>query len=94
MRVARFAVGNEVRYGVVANSDQVAANGHAAGLGDAEPAVAELVVAEIAGHPFGPSTEDVKLTGAHHPLADVRLLAPVLPSKIVAIGRNYEEHAR
>jgi 2-keto-4-pentenoate hydratase/2-oxohepta-3-ene-1,7-dioic acid hydratase in catechol pathway len=27
-------------------------------------------------------------------VADVRLLAPVLPSKIVAIGRNYAEHAR
>ena len=94
MRVARFAVGHEVRYGLIANADQVAANGHASGPGDADPAMAELVVAEIAGHPFGPSTEDVKLTGAHYPLADVRLLAPVLPSKIVAIGRNYEEHAR
>ena len=28
------------------------------------------------------------------PLADVRLLAPVLPrSKVVAVGRNYAEHA-
>ncbi len=92
MRVARFAVGNEVRYGVVTGSDPVAGNGHAAEAAEAEPA--EPAVAEIAGHPFGPSAEDVKLTGARYPLADVRLLAPVLPSKIVAIGRNYEEHAR
>ncbi|HYE66582.1 MAG TPA: fumarylacetoacetate hydrolase family protein [Pyrinomonadaceae bacterium] len=27
------------------------------------------------------------------PLADVRLLAPVTPSKIVCVGRNYREHA-
>ena len=32
-------------------------------------------------------------TGEDVPLADVRLLAPVLPSKIVAVGRNYAEHA-
>ena len=95
MRVARFAVGNEVRYGVVTGSDPVAANGHAAGAAEAaEAEPAELTVAEIAGHPFGPSAEDVKLTGARYLLADVRLLAPVLPSKVVAIGRNYEEHAR
>jgi len=94
MRVARFAVGKEVRYGVVTNGEPAAANGHAAEDAMAGPAVAELVVTEIAGHPFGPSNEDVKLTGARYPLADVRLLAPVLPSKIVAIGRNYEEHAR
>ncbi|MBV8545566.1 MAG: fumarylacetoacetate hydrolase family protein [Acidobacteria bacterium] len=28
------------------------------------------------------------------PLADAELLAPVTPSKIVAVGRNYAEHAR
>lgn len=28
-----------------------------------------------------------------YPLADVRLLAPVSPSKIVCVGRNYAEHA-
>jgi 2-keto-4-pentenoate hydratase/2-oxohepta-3-ene-1,7-dioic acid hydratase in catechol pathway len=46
-------------------------------------------VAEIAGHPFGPVT----FTGTRHPLAAVKLLAPVLPSKVVAIGKNYAEHA-
>ena len=35
MRVARFAVGNEVRYGVVTGSDPVAANGHAAEAAEA-----------------------------------------------------------
>jgi 2-keto-4-pentenoate hydratase/2-oxohepta-3-ene-1,7-dioic acid hydratase in catechol pathway len=33
-----------------------------------------------------PSGEDV-------PAADVRLLAPVIPSKVVAVARNYPEHA-
>ena len=33
-------------------------------------------------------------TGDEIPADDVRLLAPVLPSKVVAVGRNYAEHAR
>jgi len=32
-------------------------------------------------------------TGEEVPLADVRLLAPVLPSKLVCVGRNYAAHA-
>ena len=32
--------------------------------------------------------------GAAVPLADVTLLAPVLPSKIVCVGRNYRAHAK
>ena len=36
----------------------------------------------------------IELTGEQHPLADVRLLAPVIPrSKVVGIGRNYAAHA-
>jgi 2-keto-4-pentenoate hydratase/2-oxohepta-3-ene-1,7-dioic acid hydratase in catechol pathway len=49
-----------------------------------------LTVATLAGHPFG----EAALTGERHALADVRLLAPVLPSKIIGIGKNYAEHAR
>ena len=44
----------------------------------------------IKGHPFG----DFDRTGRTVPLREVRLLPPVLPSKVVAIGRNYAEHAR
>lgn len=44
----------------------------------------------VAGHPFGP----IQFTGERFPLAEVRLVAPMLPSKVVAIGRNYAEHAR
>jgi len=48
-----------------------------------------LTVAAIADHPFGP----IKFTGERWALPDVRLLAPVLPTKIIGIGRNYAEHA-
>jgi 2-keto-4-pentenoate hydratase/2-oxohepta-3-ene-1,7-dioic acid hydratase in catechol pathway len=43
---------------------------------------------EIAEHPFGTPT----FTGRQWPLADVRLLAPILASKVVAIGKNYAAH--
>jgi 2-keto-4-pentenoate hydratase/2-oxohepta-3-ene-1,7-dioic acid hydratase in catechol pathway len=46
-------------------------------------------VAELTSHPFGPLT----FTGGRRPLAAVKLLAPVLPSKVVAIGKNYAAHA-
>jgi 2-keto-4-pentenoate hydratase/2-oxohepta-3-ene-1,7-dioic acid hydratase in catechol pathway len=36
----------------------------------------------------------VSFTGERVPLADVRLLAPMIPSKVVAIGKNYADHAR
>ncbi|MEP7055853.1 MAG: fumarylacetoacetate hydrolase family protein [Actinomycetota bacterium] len=47
-------------------------------------------IAVIDTHPFG----DVTFTGVRRPLAGVRLLAPIIPSKIVAMGRNYADHAR
>ncbi|WAL64329.1 fumarylacetoacetate hydrolase family protein [Amycolatopsis cynarae] len=46
-------------------------------------------VLEIAEHPFGKPN----FTGKRWPLADVRLLAPILPSKVIAVGRNYAAHA-
>src|SRR5207244_6139126 len=51
--------------------------------------VTGLTVAEIDGHPFG----TVRLTGQRWALADVRLVSPILPSKVVCVGRNYAEHA-
>jgi 2-keto-4-pentenoate hydratase/2-oxohepta-3-ene-1,7-dioic acid hydratase in catechol pathway len=33
-------------------------------------------------------------SGDETPLDDVRLLAPVIPSKVVAVARNYPEHAK
>ena len=43
---------------------------------------------EIAEHPFGTPA----FTGRQWPLADVRLLAPILASKVVCIGKNYAAH--
>jgi 2-keto-4-pentenoate hydratase/2-oxohepta-3-ene-1,7-dioic acid hydratase in catechol pathway len=37
--------------------------------------------------------EDPLPTGEEVPLDDVRLLAPVLPSKLVCVGKNYAAHA-
>jgi 2-keto-4-pentenoate hydratase/2-oxohepta-3-ene-1,7-dioic acid hydratase in catechol pathway len=48
-----------------------------------------LVVDIIKGVPFA----DFELSGTKVPLSKVRLLPPVLPNKVVAIGRNYAEHA-
>lgn len=59
-------------------------------FGVVERAAGEETVAEIDGHPFRP----FQVTGRYYPLAAVRLLAPVVPTKVVAIGKNYEEHAR
>jgi len=42
----------------------------------------------------GPPFEGIRETGSVRPLTDVRLLAPVVPSKIVAIGLIYKDHAR
>ncbi|MGO9293832.1 MAG: fumarylacetoacetate hydrolase family protein [Streptosporangiaceae bacterium] len=89
MRIARFAAGNDVRYGVVTSAQ---ANGPMAAGPAAE--AAGLVIAELSGHPFGVSEDSLRFTGRQLPLADVRLLAPVLPSKVIAIGRNYADHAR
>jgi len=37
--------------------------------------------------------EDPLPTGEEVPIDEVRLLAPVLPSKVVGVGKNYEAHA-
>ena len=89
VRIARFARGGDVGYGIV---EDVQPDG-SAGAGPC-PDTDGLVVAELIGHPFGIGAESVRLTGSRFPLADVRLLAPVLPSKVIAIGQNYAEHAR
>jgi 2-keto-4-pentenoate hydratase/2-oxohepta-3-ene-1,7-dioic acid hydratase in catechol pathway len=41
-----------------------------------------------------PLYRPVQATGVRLPLADVRLLAPIIPrSKVIGVGRNYAEHA-
>jgi 2-keto-4-pentenoate hydratase/2-oxohepta-3-ene-1,7-dioic acid hydratase in catechol pathway len=47
------------------------------------------VIRTLAAPPF----EGIKETGATIPLEQVRLLAPCVPSKIIALGLNYIDHA-
>jgi 2-keto-4-pentenoate hydratase/2-oxohepta-3-ene-1,7-dioic acid hydratase in catechol pathway len=61
------------------------------GFGVIEGALGEEVVATVAGHPFG---GPIEFTGERRPLADIRLVSPILPTKVIAVGRNYAEHAR
>ncbi|GGO93911.1 fumarylacetoacetate hydrolase family protein [Wenjunlia tyrosinilytica] len=79
MRIARFSIDGNVGFGVVEGDRSTATSDD----------VDSLVLDIIRGHPFG----DFELSGQKVPLSKVRLLPPVLPSKVVAIGRNYAAHA-
>ena len=72
MRITRFAAGDEVSYGLV-------------GTARAGPTARGEVIAELAGHPFG-GRDGIKLTGTTYLLDEVRLLAPVLPSKVIGFA--------
>jgi 2-keto-4-pentenoate hydratase/2-oxohepta-3-ene-1,7-dioic acid hydratase in catechol pathway len=80
VRIARFTTGDEPSYGVVVGDlDQFG-----------QPAE-DAVVVELAGDPL---YAGIRLLEKEHRLADVKLLAPVLPrSKIVGVGKNYAAHA-
>jgi 2-keto-4-pentenoate hydratase/2-oxohepta-3-ene-1,7-dioic acid hydratase in catechol pathway len=80
VRIARFTTGDDPQFGVV--------HGDVDALG--LPADDTVVVA-LRGDPLYVGIEP---TQEEHLLADVRLLAPVLPrSKVVGIGKNYAAHA-
>ncbi len=80
MRIARFTTGDDPQYGVI--------SGEVDELGI--PAEDSTIVA-LAGDPLHVG---VQLTDTQLALADVRLLAPVIPrSKVVGIGKNYAAHA-
>ncbi|MDG4808284.1 fumarylacetoacetate hydrolase family protein [Micromonospora sp. WMMD1120] len=74
---------------------RIARFAHAKGMsfgaveGEPEAGPQGLTIAEIEGHPFG----KLSFTGARWALSDVRLLSPILPSKVVCVGRNYADHA-
>jgi len=74
-----------MRIGRVASPDGVAFVSIEAGI---EGESADGTAREIAEHPFGTPT----FTGRQWPLADVRLLAPILASKVVCVGKNYAAH--
>ena len=80
MRIARFTTGEEPLYGVVTGD-----------LDEFGQPDEDATIVALAGDPL---YVGVKLLQQEHRLADVRLLAPVLPrSKVVGIGRNYAAHA-
>jgi 2-keto-4-pentenoate hydratase/2-oxohepta-3-ene-1,7-dioic acid hydratase in catechol pathway len=79
VRIARFSVADQIAFGVL-DGDPDAAPG--------TPGASHVTA--IDGHPFGP----FELSAARFPLSDVRLLAPVVPSKVVGVGKNYADHAR
>jgi len=61
-------------------------------LGDTSPRygwVMEDQVGGIEGSPFG----EFRRLEADRPLEKLRLLAPVVPSKVICVGRNYVAHA-
>lgn len=72
MRITRFAAGDEVSYGLV-------------GTARAGPTAGNEVIAELGGHPFG-GGDSIRLTGTTYLLDEVRLLAPVLPSKVIGFA--------
>jgi 2-keto-4-pentenoate hydratase/2-oxohepta-3-ene-1,7-dioic acid hydratase in catechol pathway len=79
VRIARFVVGGSISWGVVEAPADTRSN----------PPFESLTVAAIKDHPMGA----IEFTGDRYAITDVRLLAPILPSKVVAIGRNYAAHA-
>lgn len=50
---------------------------------------ADMRAHEIKDHPFGTPT----YTGRSWSLSEVRLLAPILASKVICVGKNYADHA-
>jgi 2-keto-4-pentenoate hydratase/2-oxohepta-3-ene-1,7-dioic acid hydratase in catechol pathway len=80
VRIARFTTGEDPLFGVLSGE-----------LDEFGQPADDSVLVELSGDPL---YVGVKPTQTEHRLADVRLLAPVIPrSKVVAIGKNYAAHA-
>ncbi|MDK1475054.1 fumarylacetoacetate hydrolase family protein [Streptomyces sp. 549] len=81
MRIARFSLEGTVAFGVVEGEPENPADARSSD---------GLFLDIIKGHPFA----DFERSGKKIPLSQVRLLPPVLPNKVLGVGRNYTEHAR
>lgn len=79
VRIARFVHPGGIAWGVVEGVVEAGS----------KPSFDALTIAAIKDHPMGP----IEFTGDRFAVGDVRLLAPILPSKVLAIGRNYAAHA-
>ena len=78
MRICRVSVDGDLFFGLIE------------GLSDTGEIGEGTLVALLDGHPFGELAPEGRIIKA----SDVRFIAPVLPSKIIAVGRNYAAHAR
>ena len=78
MRICRVLINDEILYGVVE------------GVSETGDITDETMVATLHGHPFG----EVSPTGDVFPLVRAKLLAPVMPSKVIAVGLNYADHVK
>jgi 2-keto-4-pentenoate hydratase/2-oxohepta-3-ene-1,7-dioic acid hydratase in catechol pathway len=79
VRIARFSAGDEPLFGIV--------TGDLDEYGQPDP---DAEILALAGDPI---YAGINPLDQRHRLADVRLLAPVIPrSKVVAIGKNYADH--
>jgi len=92
MKYCRFRFENQIMYGVVEERagepwvvDIAAAPEEdlAFHLAHARASAAKELVTDLAGFDFEPL-----------PLSEAELLAPVTPSKIICVGRNYRDHAK
>jgi 2-keto-4-pentenoate hydratase/2-oxohepta-3-ene-1,7-dioic acid hydratase in catechol pathway len=87
VRIARYTAGDGAAFGLVEGElGPTGTSRDGLGAGAAEG----LTVRRIDGHPFAP----FQVVGDPQPLSDVRLISPVLPSKVIGIGRNYADHAK
>lgn len=77
MRICRFSHGEEVGFGVLDHLD------------DQGEITDNTIIAILRGHPFGELDLDGRVIAA----SSVKFLAPILPSKIIGIGKNYVDHA-
>ena len=68
MRIARFSLNGEPKFGIVDGPELVVLKGH-------------------------PLVQGYETTGDRVPLKDVKLLAPIIPSKVVCVGKNFADHA-
>lgn len=52
--------------------------------------IKEKWIHELKDSPF----ESISVTSSKHKVSDIKFLAPCIPSKIIAVGLNYKDHAR
>ena len=78
MRLARFSLNDSPRYAFV-QKDETDGKDY---------------LIELDGHPL--AGDQVKPTGARYPVDGdgIRLLSPVIPSKVYGLAKNYEAHAQ